>query len=170
MRIILLIILSWCSWTSSFGQALLMVRDTVNRFEIGVPIGWRYGVPIIRSVAFMAVREAQNEQDFPRENFNINILIRNEVDLDTSYGHFLESIGQTEGFKILEQGEKIVNDRKYKYLIETHKNKISKEDMTDYVSFTNDQGRILILTTVTISENFENFKDLFESIGSSLKF
>ena len=41
-----------------------MVRDTVNRFEIGVPIGWRYGVPINRSVAFMAVREAQNEQDF----------------------------------------------------------------------------------------------------------
>lgn len=159
-----------CSWATSFGQELLMVRDTVNRFEIGVPIGWRYGVPINRSVAFMAVREAQNEQDFPRENFNINILNRDEVDLATTYGHFLESIGKTEGFKILEQGEKIVNDRKYKYLIETHKNKISKEDMTDYVLFTNDQGRILILTTVTTSENFEKFKNLFESIGLSLKF
>lgn len=170
MRIILFLILNLYSLTTSIGQELVMVRDTVNRFEVGVPIGWRYGVPFNRSVAFMAVREAQNELDFPRENFNINILIRDEVDLDTSYGHFLESIGKTEGFKILEQGEKIVNDRKYKYLIETHKNKISKEDMTDYVLFTNDQGKILILTTVTISENFENFKDLFESIGSSLKF
>lgn len=118
----------------------------------------------------MALRQKQDDQDTPRENFNLNILHRDEVDLNKSYEQFLKSIGKVEGFKIIDQGEKIVKNRKYKYLIETHKNKISKEDMSNYVLFTNNNGEILILTMVTTSHNFERFKSIFDSVALSLSY
>ena len=170
MRNIIIIILTIFGWINSFGQELAIVKDTVHHFEIGVPVGWRYGVPLDNSLEFVALRENQDEQDIPRENFNINIFNHKQVDLENTYEQFLISIGKTEGFKIIEQGEKIINNRKYKYLIETHKNKISKDDMSNYVLFTNNAGEILVLTIVTTSENFERFKDLFESIALSLNY
>jgi hypothetical protein len=170
MKYTIIIILTISTWTTCVGQELATIRDTVNHFEIGVPVGWRYGVPVDKSVTFMALRQKQNDQDVPRENFNLNILHRDEVDLNKSYGQFLESVGKAEGFKITDQGEKIIKNRKYKYLIETHKNKVSKEDMSNYVLFTNNDGEILILTMVTTSENFKKFKSLFDSIALSLSY
>jgi hypothetical protein len=170
MKQLTLSILILSTWTLGFGQELVTIRDTVNHFAIGVPVGWRYGVPADKSVTFIALRQKLNEQDLPRENFNINILQRDETDLEKSYASFLESVGRAEGFNIIDQGEKIIKDRKYKYLVETHKNKVSKEDMNNYVLFTNNNGAILILTMVTTSTNFEKFKGLFDSIGLSLSY
>jgi hypothetical protein len=170
MKHLTLSILILSTWTLGFGQELVTVRDTVNHFEIGVPVGWRYGFPIDKSVTFVALRQKLDEQDLPRENFNINFLQIEETDLEESYTDFLGSVGQAEGFKIIENGERIIHDRKYKYLIETHKNKVSKEDMYNYVLFTNNSGEILILTMVTTSENFEDFRGLFDSIGLSLSY
>lgn len=170
MKYTIIFILTIATWKTCIAQELQIIRDTVNHFEIGVPIGWRYGVPIEKTVSFMALRQKEHDQDVPRENFNINILHKNEVDLNKSYGDYLESVGKTEGFHIFQQGEKIIGDRRYKYLIETHKNKISKEDMSHYVLFTNNEGEILILTIVTTSANFEKFKPLFDSIASSLRY
>ncbi len=158
------------AWTTCVGQELVTIRDTVNHFEIGVPVGWRYGIPADKSLTFMALRQKLNDQDVPRENFNLNILHRDEANLNKSYGEFLESIGKADGFKIIEQGEKVIKDRKYKYLIETHKNRISREDMSNYVLFANNNGEILILTMVTTSEHFETFKSLFDSIAQSLRY
>ncbi len=170
MKYTIIIILTLSTWTTCVGQELATIRDTVNHFEIGVPVGWRYVVPVDKTIKFMAFRQKQNDQDLPRENFNLNILQRDEVDLNKSYRQFLENVGKAEGFKILEQGEKIIKNRKYKYLIETHKNKISKENMSNYVLFTNNEGEILVLTMVTTSENFDKFKSLFDSIALSLSF
>src|SRR5688572_4754708 len=125
MKHIILSILIISTCTISFGQELVTIRDTVNHFAIGVPVGWRYGVPTDKSVTFIALRQKLNEQDLPRENFNINILHRDEIDLEKSFKEFLESVGKAEGFTVLEQGDKIIKNRKYKYLIETHRNKIS---------------------------------------------
>jgi hypothetical protein len=170
MRYGILIFLTISTLTTCVAQELVTIRDTVNHFEIGVPIGWRYGVPVDKSLTFMALRQKQNDQDVPRENFNLNIIHRDETDLNKSFGEYLESVGKAEGFKILDQGEKIIKNRKYKYLIETHKNKISKEDMRNYVLFTNNDGEILILTMVTTYENFEKFRGLFDSIALSLSY
>jgi hypothetical protein len=170
MRYAIIIILAMSAGTTCLGQALVTIKDTVNHFEIGVPGGWRCGVPANKSVTFVAMRQKQNEQDVPKENFNVNIIHTDETNFDDSYGYFLESIGEAEGFKILDHGERIIRNRKYKYLIETHKNKISKEDMTDFVLFTNNNGEILILTMVTISANFEKFKSLFDAIALSLNY
>ncbi len=167
---LLLFILILSSSAICFGQELIAIRDTVNHFEVGVPAGWRYGVPADKSLTLIALRQKQNDQDVPRENFNLNIIHRDEISLDLTYQQFLESIGKAEQFRIIEQGEKIIKERKYKYLIETHKNKISKEDMSNYVLFTNNDGEILILTMVTISANFEKFRPLFDTIALSLTY
>jgi len=168
MRLLILIILILSTYTVTYGQELVIIQDTVNHFSIGIPVGWRYGIPTDKSVTFIALRQKLNDQDLPRENFNINILHRDEIDLEKSYKQFLESVGKAEGFKIIDQGDKIVRERKYKYLIETHKNKISKEDMNNYVLFANNEGEIHILTMVTTSDNFERFRELFDSIAKSL--
>jgi hypothetical protein len=170
MRYWIIIILTITTWSTCLGQELAIIRDTVNNFEIGVPIGWRYGVPEDNSVTFLALRKKQNDLDVPRENFNLNILYRDEVDLNKSFSQYLESVGKAEGFRILDQGERKIKNREYKYLIETHKNRISKEEMCNYVLFTNKNGEILILTIVTTSENFEKFKTLFDSIALSLNY
>jgi hypothetical protein len=133
-------------------------------------VGWRYGVPADKSVTFIALRQKLNDEDLPRENFNVNVLHKDEKDLEKSYNKFIESIGKAEGFNIIDQGNKTIKERKYKYLVETHKNKLSKEDMSNYVLFANKDGVILILTMVTTAANFEKFKALFNSIATSLTF
>jgi hypothetical protein len=170
MKNIFVIILSICIWKVSIGQELSIIRDTINHFEIGVPAGWKYGVPANKSVTFMALSQKTINEASPRENFNINILHGEETNLNKSFSDFLSSLGNAEGFKIIDQGEKIIKERKYKYLIETHKNKISKEDMNNYVLFTNDNGTVLILTMVTTSKRFEQFKGLFDAIANSLAY
>lgn len=165
-----MMILAMWSCGTCVGQELVTVRDTINHFEIGVPVGWRYGVPVDKSVEFVAFREIHDEQDVARDNFNINIIRVEETDLNRPYSQFLESIGKAEGFKILDQGEMTVKNRKYKYLVETHKNPINKMDLVNYVLFTNKEGEVLILTMVTASKKFEKVKALFDSIGQSLNY
>ncbi|MEJ8802162.1 PsbP-related protein [Pontibacter sp. H249] len=156
--------------TISFCQDLAMVRDTVNGFEVGVPVGWRYGVPANQSVNFIALRQKETEADVPRENYNINVLGRNEQDLDKTYKEFLASVGEAEDFEVVEQGDTTINERRYKYLIEKHKNKHSGENMHNYVLVANKEGKVLILTMVTTSENFPKFQPLFDKVASSLRY
>lgn len=168
MKYIIVFILTIFNWTSCVGQELVTIRDTVNHFAVGVPVGWRYGVPVDKSLVFVALRQKQNDQDISRENFNLNLLHHDETDLSKSFKKFTESIRRAEGFKIIDEGEKTINNRKYKYLIETHKNTISNEDMSNYVLYANKDGEVLVLTMVTTFENFEKFKSLFDSIAISL--
>lgn len=157
-------------FSSTYGQELRTIKDSINHYEIGVPIGWRSTILTGKSVSLVAIREKVNEQDVVRENFNIIILNKDEKDLEISFIQFKESLSKAEGFKVIEQGVEIIDNRKYMYLIETHKNKISKEDMHNYVFFTNNNGKILILTMVATSSNFERFKVLYSTIGRSLKY
>lgn len=157
--------------TYCLGQSLILVRDTVNNFEIGVPEGWQYGVPQNKSVDFIAIRQKVDVLDVPRENYNIFLLDKDVKDLNESYKLFLESLSANgASFKVIEDGDITLNNRNYKWLIETHKNKHSGESMHNYVLFTNNEGRILILTFATISDNFENYKSLFTKIAASLKY
>jgi hypothetical protein len=156
--------------TCSFGQELITIKDSILHFEIGVPKGWKYGVPKDKSLALMAVSQKKEEKDVPRENFNINVINVGSSDMDITYEAFLNSLKSSEGFEILEKGEKIINGTKYKWMIETHKNYISKEDMNNYVLFTNENGTALILTMVTTSPRFATYKPLFDKVMESLKY
>ncbi len=151
------------------GQDLVLIRDTINNFVVGVPEGWVYGVPKDKSIAFVAFRPKQSELDIPRENININIFNDIEIDTEKSFNKFLKVICRANEFKLLDQGEKIINNRKFNYLVETHKNTLSQDDMTNYVFFSNNNGKILVLTMVTFTVNFDKYKDLFDAISLSLK-
>ena len=164
-----IIIIFLLGFHSSMAQELQKVRDTINHFEIGVPIGWKYGVPKNNSLAFMALREKVNADDMA-ENLNINILYRAGTDINTSYRQFLEARAGTNNFEIIEQKDKVIFDRKYKYLVENHKNKFNGISVTNVVLFTNSDGKILILTIISSSANYEKNKNLFDSIGNSLRY
>lgn len=169
-HLILSLLISISFLKTSFGQELVMITDTINKFQIGVPVGWRYFGAQPNSAAFLAIREKVDENDKPRENYNINIMHRKETDLDEEYRNFINSISKRDGFRIIEEKEKIINNRRYKYLIETHKNIKSQEDMTDCILFTNNNGEILQLTIATISGNFDKYQVLFDKIAESLKY
>ncbi|PRY08971.1 hypothetical protein CLV24_11921 [Pontibacter ummariensis] len=87
-------------------------------------------------MSLIALRQKQDERDIPRENFNVNILHLEETDLERSYKQFLESTGQANDFNIIKQGDTLINGREYRYLVE--KNKISQDNMSNYVLFAND--------------------------------
>lgn len=169
-KALVLLISSFLLVQLSLGQELLIVKDTLNKFQIGVPVGWRYWGPQPNGSIFQAIRPKVDANDIPRENFNINIFHHKETDIDKEYINFINSISKREGFKIIEQKEINIKNRKYKYLIETHKNVKSHEDMTDCIIFTNNNGEILQLTMATISENFDKFKVLFDKIAESLEY
>lgn len=170
MKYILVVFFAIITWTNCIGQELATIRDTVNHFEIGVPIGWLYGVPADKSITFIALRQKQNDQDIPRENFNINIFRSDYTDFNQSYEYFLENIGRAKEFKIIDQGETIIHNRKYRYLMVSHINPISNEKMYNHVLFTNSTGKVFILTMVTTYDNVSEFKDLFTAIALSLKY
>lgn len=158
------------AWTVSRGQELLTISDTVNHFSIGVPVGWVYGVPHDRSVTFMAYKQTLNALNIARENFNIHIVHRGNKDLEKTYKEFLAVIGKANGFKIISEGDPVIKARKYKSLIETHKNPLNNEDLHNYVFFTNNNGEVLILTMVSASTNFEANRKLFDTIAMSLSY
>lgn len=169
-KLILSLIILFPFFKTISAQELVMITDSINKFQIGAPVGWSYLRPQENSTAFQAFRLKVDEDDKPRENYNIGFMQHKETDLNKEYKNFISAISKRTGFRIIDQKDKIINGRKYKYLIETHKNIITQEDMTDCILFTNNNGEILQLTMVTISENFDKYRSLFDRIAESLKY
>lgn len=155
----------------SFGQEQLLVyEDTINHFTIGIPKDWRYGIPKDKSTSYMAARKAKDSSDVVRENFTVNVLYNKPADLNTSFEQFMNAIQKAPEFKIVEQGEKDINKRHYKWLIETHKNQRNNETVCNYVYFANSGKSILILTMVSSEQSFPKYRDLYDLVAKSLKF
>ncbi|AEE48524.1 hypothetical protein [Haliscomenobacter hydrossis] len=168
--IFLTMMVTWFSIEQGLAQELVLIRDTINKFQIGVPEGWQYGVPTGNYVDLIAYRQKINNEDVVIENFNINVFESENTNFKTSYIEFIKTIGEAKGFEILEQGNKKIFKRKYKYLIETHENPLNKEATIHYVLFTNNDGKIVILTMVASPLNFQKYKPLFDKIALSLRF
>ena len=151
-------------------QSLLIYEDSVNRFEIGVPNTWRYGVPKDKSTSFRAVRRATDSTDVVREQFTVNVLYDKPADLETSYKEFMGYISKAPGFKILEEGEKEIHGRRYKWLVETHKYNPGNEDVINYVYFANSGKSLLILTMVTSMQALPKYRELFDKIAGTIKY
>lgn len=155
---------------SSFAQDLLVYEDTVHHFTIGVPTGWKYGIPRDKSTSFLAGRKAKDSTDVARESFTVNVLYGKPADLNTSYKEFMGFIEKAPSFKILEQGEKDINGRHYKWLVETHQHPGNKEEVVNYVYFANSGKSLLILTMVSSTTAFKKYRELYDRIASSLKY
>ncbi|MCF8278214.1 MAG: hypothetical protein K9J17_15915 [Flavobacteriales bacterium] len=165
---LLLFISIWSN--ASFAQNLTVFKDAANKFEIGVPSDWKRGVPGNSTVEFLAVRQGTSELDVTREIMSVNILHWTETDLDAAFKKYLEEVGKSQDFKILKESDRTIGGRKYKSLLESHKNTATGLEMTHSVLFSNDNGTVLILTMETTSANYDEFKNLFSRIASSLKF
>lgn len=150
-------------------QTLKIYTDSAQRFRIGVPEGWVHTVPADGRLALMVLCPVGEGR---RENYNINIYKSPARDMETAYTKFKAAIASASGsFKILEEGEKTVNGRKYKWFIETHKNRNNAQlDMHNYVFFTYANGMDKVLTMVTVSTRFESQRTLFEKIAGTLQY
>lgn len=153
-----------------WSQELVLVKDTVNNLQIGVPSGWKCAVLVDQMVDFIAYRQKIDADDVLIESFNINIFPSENKNFNTSFKAYIQSISKAKGFKILELGNQKINQRKFKYLIESHENDLNGVPMINYNFFTNSKDRIIILTMVSYPDRFANYRDLFGQIAMSLRF
>ncbi|MEO6166023.1 MAG: hypothetical protein ABIO46_07875 [Chitinophagales bacterium] len=153
---------------SAFGQNLLVYEDSTNHFTIGVPMDWKYGIPKDKSTTFKAGRKAKDSIDIVRESFSVNVLYGKPSDLNVSYKEFMGAIEKAPSFKILEQGEKDINGRHYKWLMETHHHPGTNEQVANYVYFANSGKSLLILTMVSSTTAFKKYRELYDRVANSL--
>ncbi|WP_153798508.1 PsbP-related protein [Foetidibacter luteolus] len=150
------------------GQSFVTFKDTINHFSINIPTGWKYGVnknyPAIKLLAY---RTPLSKADTSRDNFNINIIETPNKNLDKTFEDFLKYLPDAKNFKLIDRGDTTFNGKKFKRLIETHKNEGSDIQMHNYDFVTFKDGKTYILTMVTFSYAFDTVKPLFDKIASS---
>jgi len=169
-RLSVVIIVAFLFLGKGWSQELVLVKDTVNNLQIGVPSGWKFAVLVDQLVDFIAYRQKVDANDVLIENFNINIFTSENKNFNSSFKWYIKSISDAKGFKILEQGNQKINQRKYKYIIQSHQNDLNGVPMIHYNFFTNDKGRVVILTMVSYPDQFANYRNLFSQIALSLRF
>lgn len=150
------------------GQSLVNYKDTLNRFSINIPTGWRYGVnKNYPSIKLIAYRTPLSQLDTSKDNFNINIIETPNKDLNTTFADFLKYLPEANDYKLIATGDTTFNGLRFKWLIETHTNGNIDIQMYNYDFITFKNGKTYVLTMVTFSNSFINTKPLFDSIASS---
>ena len=150
------------------GQSFVNYKDTINRFSIDIPKGWKYGVnKSYPDIILLAYRTPISKADTSRDNFNINTIKTPNKDLDKTFADFLKYLPDARDYKLIETGATTFNGIKFKWLIETHKNESNNLQMHNYDFVTLKNGKTYILTMVTFSYAFESVKSMFDKIASS---
>jgi PsbP len=153
----------------SYSQELVIYRDTVNMFSIGIPIGWRYGtLKDIPSIKLFA-QEATAGSNGLFANYNINIFGTADSTFEMVYSNFLSSLSNAKDFQLIDSGNVAINDRSFKWIIETHENKQAPIKMCNYDLITYKDRKAYVLTLVAPDKVFEAYKGLFAKVAHSLK-
>jgi hypothetical protein len=164
----LLLILFTVFVVEASGQSFVTYRDTINRFSINIPAGWKYGInknyPAIKLLAY---RTPLSKSDTSRDNFNINIIATPNKNLDKTFADFLKYLPEAKNFKLIDTGDTTFNGTKLKWLIETHKDENNDLQFHNFDIVAFKDGKTYILTMVTFSYAFETVKPLFNKIASS---
>jgi hypothetical protein len=149
------------------GQSFTTYTDTINRFSIHIPIGWKYGQnKNLPELKLIAMRTPSSQSDTTNANYNINIIETPNKDLEETFNDFLKYL-DAEDLKFIGIGDTILNGIKFKWLIETHKNSNSNILMHNYDLVTLKNGKTYILTMATFSHTFDTMKPLFDKVASS---
>jgi hypothetical protein len=150
------------------GQSFVTYKDTINRFSINIPVGWKYGInKNYPELILLAQRTPLNQTDTSRDNFNINVIETPNKTLDKTFADFLKYLPEAKSFKLINTGDTTFNGMDFKWLIETHKNDNSEIQMQNYDFVTLKNGKTYILTMVTFSNSFNVVKPLFDKIANS---
>lgn len=146
-------------------------NDTVNHYSIIFPAAWHYqiGDSVYRGIAFSASRESDRSRYYSNDNFNINIIKTPRKDLEKSFADLVRYLGtdSTASHTLIEKGDTTLNERKFKWLIETYKYPNDPVQMHHYDFLTVKDGKTYILTFTTYSVNFNKVKPLFDKIAGS---
>jgi hypothetical protein len=155
----------------SISQDLVVYRDTVNNFSVGLPKGWTYQVVnnATTSIKLTVFRSKESETDAPRESFNVNIVGFPNSDIGEAYSGMVKSISARAGYRLVSEGDTTIEGRKYKWLIEQHSNTKSNESMTAFIYLGYKDGLAYMLTFATITSAFEKYAALFRRISTSFK-
>lgn len=153
------------------GQSFVNYKDTINRFSIDMPTGWKYGVnKSYPEMILLAYRTPISKADTSRDNLNINTIKTPDKNLDKTFEDFLRYLPDAKDYKLIDKGAITFNGIKFKWLIETHRNESNNLQMHNYDFVTLKNGKTYILTMVTFSYAFETVKPLFDKIASSFAF
>ncbi|MES2649279.1 MAG: hypothetical protein V4717_20540 [Bacteroidota bacterium] len=156
--------------TKTYAQSFATYRDTVNHFSIEIPVGWKYGLPKdYPSIKLMAYRTPISPEDTSKDNFNLNIVVTPNSNLEETYPKFLESLKSVENFKLVNAGDTSIDGRKFKWLIETHRYSSDNIQLHNYDFLTYQNGKTYIITFTTFSNRFNIIKPTFTEIATSFK-
>lgn len=163
------IILFFISSIDCSSQELVVYKDTVNNFSIGIPVGWRYGtLKNIPSIKIFAQEVATGSDKFVG-NYNLNIFDSSDSTFENAYGTFITSLSSAKHYHLIDSGNAVINGTKYNWIIETHENSQTPIKMSNYDFMTYKNGTSYILTLVAPESDFEKYKELFDKVANSLK-
>lgn len=152
-------------------QDLSFYRDTANKFSIGIPNGWTQQIinEPTSTIKLNVFRPRMDETDNPREVYKVDLLSIPNSNLDLVYRDILKNSSLWDKFKLLAEGDTIINNRKYKWFKEEHENMLSKETMTAYVYLGYKAPLAYMVTFVTTAALFDQYESLFRKISSSFR-
>jgi hypothetical protein len=169
MKLMLTLLLFFYS-ANAFSQspAAILYKDTVNKFSIKIPAGWRYGVnKNYPELKLLANRSATDTSDKPHENFNLNILEKKNSSLEIQYEKLISALLSTNDFNLVKADNININGQPYKWFIENHKNNINAAGMINYVFMTYKNDKTYILAFVSLEKDFDKYEKLFTETANT---
>jgi hypothetical protein len=155
------------------GQVLLeqpyqRYYDEIEKFSIEFPQHWKYVKQENKPIKLIVYRTKEAIGDIPRENINLNFISEPDSNVDEGYAKLKNALLKG-GSQLVEEGEFNIDDKKVKWMIETHQNTVSGEAMKNYSFTYYSKNRIIVMTCTALVNTFEKHKETFEKIARSFK-
>jgi len=156
---------------SGYSQDFFLYKDSVYKFKIGIPEGWRYGKPkSYPEVLFISIRQTSDTTEKVVESFNVTFVQEPNSSLDTVFSRLLKYNSMADNFSVIEKGSININGQGFKWVISTHTNKYNtQQQMYNYDFITYDGVKAYILTMASTPRNFERYRELFEKIAQTFQ-
>ena len=152
------------------GQDLISYKDTLYKFSIGIPVGWRYGKPkTYPHLLLISIRQPVDTTEKMVETFNVNAVQEPNSNLDTAFSHLLKYNSIADSFTVLEKGSTTINLKDFRWVVSTHRNKYNGQEVYNYDFMTYDDSKAYILTMTSTPKNFERVRPLFDKIAQSFQ-
>lgn len=142
--------------------------DEIEKFSIEFPPHWKYVKQENKSIKLIVYRTKEAPDDIARENINLNFISEPNSDVDQGYAKLKNALLKG-GSELVEEGEFNLDDKKVRWMIETHQNTLSGEAMKHYSFTYYSNNRIIVMTCTALDKTFEKHKETFEKIARSFK-
>lgn len=165
-----LFIIAWLLFPLSANcQAFTTFRDTVNKFSIELPAGWKYKIPDtppnVKLIAFADVDAGQKV----RKNFNVNVLDEPGSNFAAVRAKLMQYISAAEAYKVLDSGSLHNNAQDVFWLDETHLNKQNNVLVFATIFLIYDGDKVYMYTATGDKDSITTTKPFFHRIGNTLK-